>query len=449
MRWVWIGLVLSVAACTATPPPPPLPTPSATTNAVVAPVPMGDWQTFNRTNQRDGAQPDLAPTGTLSLAWHTKLDGTVHGQPLIVGALILAATQSDTVYALDAVTGKIRWQTHLGTPMPRKGLPCGDIDPVGIIGTMAYDRFTSRVFAVAETAGGSHTLVGLDVDTGTVEVRANVDPPKGDTTAYLQAGALTVADGRVFIPYGGLAGDCGNYVGTVLSTRTDGTDAHSYTVPTRRKGGFDGPAGGVQDNSRLLYAASGGATTGGEYDDSDAVLALATEKLNRIDIFTPPSWSEDNAHHFDLGATNPAMIGSHVAVTGLRGTTYVLDQSDLSHVASQLTTCPSQGSAAALDNLLVIPCATGGPKAFLADNAGQLTPRWTAPVTATGSPTISFDSVWVVDPAGGVLYALDIGKGTVRGQVQIGPAPRYASASLSKDHAYVGTTDGVAAVAGA
>src|SRR5436853_582727 len=83
------------------------------------------------------------------------------------------------------------------TPMPRKGLPCGDMDPVGITGAMAYDRFSDRVFAVAETAGGSHTLVGLDLGTGTVEVRAGVDPPMGDTTAYLQAGALTVSDGRV------------------------------------------------------------------------------------------------------------------------------------------------------------------------------------------------------------------------------------------------------------
>ena len=63
--------------------------------------------------------------------------------------------------------------------MPRKGLPCGDIDPLGITGTMAYDRITGRVFAVAETAGGSHTLVGLDAETGTVEVRASVDPPRG------------------------------------------------------------------------------------------------------------------------------------------------------------------------------------------------------------------------------------------------------------------------------
>ncbi|GAA3430428.1 PQQ-binding-like beta-propeller repeat protein [Kutzneria kofuensis] len=443
MRWVWIGLVLSVAACTATPPPLPVPT-----TTVLQPVAAGDWLTYHRDNQRGGEQYSLAPPGTLSLAWHTKLDGAVYGEPLVVGSRILAATQNDTVYALAPATGQVQWHTHLGTPMPKKGVPCGDMDTVGITGTMAYDRVTGRVFAVAETAGGSHTLVGLDVATGTVVVRAMADPPKGDTVAYLQSGGLTVNDDRVFFSYGGLPGDCGNYVGTVMSMRTDGTDAHSYTVPTRRKAGFSGPAGGVVDNSRLLYVAGAGASTGGEYDDSDSVLVLAAGKLNRVDIFTPPNWGDDNANGLDLGATSPAMIGSHVLVTGNRGISYVLDETDLSHVVSQLETCPSQGAPAVSANLVVIPCANG-PKAMDYDSHGQLTPLWTSPVAAAGSPTVGNGAVWVVDPAGGVLYALDVSKGTVRGQVQIGPTPRFASPTLSTDHAYVGTMDGVVSVAGA
>ena len=447
MRWVWIGLVLLVAACTATPPPPPAPT--ITTTTVVPPVAAGDWPTYHQTNERTGDQPDLAPVGRLSVAWQAKLDGAVYGEPLVVGSHVLAATENDTVYALDPATGQVQWHTHLGTPMPRKGLPCGDIDPLGITGTMAYDRFTGRLFAVAETAGGSHTLVGLDVETGTVEVQAMVDPPKGDTIAYQQGSALTVDEDRVFIAYGGLAGDCGNYMGTVMSVRTDGTDPHSYLVPTRRKGGFSGPAGGVVDNSRLLFATDGGASTGGEYDDTDSVLAMTTDKLNRVDIFTPPNWGDDNKNGLDLGSTNPALTGRHVLVTGNRGITYVLDQSDLSHVTSQLTTCPSQGAPAVSNNLVVIPCANGGPMAFDYTDDGKVTPIWTSPVPAAGSPTVGGGAVWVVDPAGGILYALDVSNGTVRGQVQIGPAPRYASATLSTDHAYVGTMDGVVAVAGA
>lgn len=448
MRWVWIGLVLLVAACTATPVP-TLPPAPVTTATVLPPVASSDWYTYHLDNQRSGEQFNVPPAGTLSVSWQAKLDGAVYGEPLVVGKHLLAATQNDTVYALDPATGQVQWHTHLGTPMPRKGLPCGDVDSLGITGTMAYDRITGRVFAVAETAGGTHTLVGLDVETGTVEVQAVADPPKGDSIAYQQSSALTVNDDRVFIAYGGLTGGCGNYVGTVLSISTNGTDPHSYLVPTNHKGGFSGPAGAVVDNSRLLYTAGAGSSTGGEYDDSDAVLVLTADQLNRVDIFTPPTWGDDNKNGLDLGSTNPVMMGSHVMVTGNRGITYVLDQSDLSHVASQLETCPSQGAPLASDNYLVIPCASGGPKAFTYGNDGKLTPLWTAPVTASGSPVGGGGAVWVVDPAGGILYTLDGANGTVRGQVQIGPAPRYASATLSADHAYVGTMDGVVAVAGA
>jgi len=276
MRWVWIGLVLLVAACTATPPPPPAPT---TTTTVLAPVSAGDWPTFHLNNERTGAQPDLAPLGPLSLAWHAKLDGAVYGQPLVVGERILAATENDTVYALDPATGAIRWQTHLGTPQPQKGLPCGDIDPLGITSTMAYDRFTNRLFRGGRDRGrqphadrhgrGHRHRRGADHG-GSAEGRLDRAPAAGCPVDRRQQG---------LIAYGGLFGDCGNYRGTVLSVRTDGTDPHSYVVPTKREAGIWAPGGATLEGSRLLYAVGNGESTGGQYDDSDSVVALTTDTL--------------------------------------------------------------------------------------------------------------------------------------------------------------------------
>ena len=42
---------------------------------------------------------------------------------------------------------------HLGTPVPRSTLQCGDIDPLGITGTPVYDQGNGLVYAVAETPG--------------------------------------------------------------------------------------------------------------------------------------------------------------------------------------------------------------------------------------------------------------------------------------------------------
>jgi hypothetical protein len=49
--------------------------------------------------------------------------------------LVITATESDVVYAMNAVTGHVVLRTELGRPVSRAGLPCGNIDPLGITDT--------------------------------------------------------------------------------------------------------------------------------------------------------------------------------------------------------------------------------------------------------------------------------------------------------------------------
>ena len=90
----------------------------------------------------------------------------MYGEPLVVGGTLIVATENDTVYGLNPKTGHARWRSHLGTPSPASSLPCGDIDPLGITGTPAYDAKTGSVFVVAETTGGHHTLWALNATNG-------------------------------------------------------------------------------------------------------------------------------------------------------------------------------------------------------------------------------------------------------------------------------------------
>jgi streptogramin lyase len=55
-------------------------------------------------------------------------------------------------------------------------------------------------------------------------------------------------------------------------------------------------------------------------------------------------------------------------------------------------------------------------------------------------------AVWVEDYLAGTLYTLDPATGAVRQQLSTGVAPHFASPTLSRDHAYVGTLTGVFAV---
>ncbi len=102
--------------------------------------------------------------------------------------------------------------------MPLSSLPCGNIDPLGITGTPVYDPTTGLVFAVAEISGPAHILVGLDANTGQVKVRRSVDTDGMDPRAHQQRTALALANGRIYFAYGGLDGDCSDYIGRVVGS---------------------------------------------------------------------------------------------------------------------------------------------------------------------------------------------------------------------------------------
>ncbi|MGH6657156.1 MAG: PQQ-binding-like beta-propeller repeat protein [Actinocrinis sp.] len=417
-----------------------------------AAVTEGDWPTYHLNNLRDGYQSRLDPLSTLSVDWNAALDGAVYGQPLVVGGRIFAATENDTVYALNRSTGAVLWSAHLGSPEPLSALPCGDIGPLGITSTMVYDPGTNRLFTVAELLGGTHTLVGVNADTGTVEMQVPIEPPLGDAIAYQQRAALTLLNGRIYVPYGGLFGDCGNYIGQVVSVTTAGSDPQSYAVPTAREAGIWGPGGGVVDGSgNLLYASGNGAAVSGTYDGSDSVIKLSPA-LQRLDFFAPSDWATQNGGDADLGSMTPALVGQYVYEDGKTGNGYVLQANALGGVGGQVgelaNTCETFGAAAVVGNTVYLPCVTG-PQAVTISSAGTPTQLWKSIVPAEGSPVVGGGAVWTMDYNGGELYALDPATGATKAQIQIGRAPNFASPTLVGDQVFVGTLNGVVAVGGA
>ena len=59
--------------------------------------------------------------------------------------MIIAVTESNNVYALNATTGTVIWQRNLG-PAVTSGLPCGNINPLGITGTPVVDLASRSLF---------------------------------------------------------------------------------------------------------------------------------------------------------------------------------------------------------------------------------------------------------------------------------------------------------------
>src|SRR6266545_6233827 len=135
---------------------------------------------FHNHSSRDGLYINSAITlsAAANLTRDLNFNGTIVGnvlaQPLYIDngpggrATIIAVTESNNVYALDAVDGSLLWQENVGTPVPLGNLPCGNIDPMGIMGTPVIDLTSRSLFLDAMTTpdGGTtkkHLIFSLNL----------------------------------------------------------------------------------------------------------------------------------------------------------------------------------------------------------------------------------------------------------------------------------------------
>jgi outer membrane protein assembly factor BamB len=453
-----LAAVLGSAGCSGSPGGggPTSPAPPARTLAPTSggSHPDATWPAYGRDAARSGVAPGTAPAGPPGIAWRARLDGAVYGQPLLVGSLVIAATENDSLYALDQASGHVVWRAHVGTPVPLADLPCGNIDPLGITGTPAYDAADGVVYAVAETTGYHHVLVGVFVTNGAVAVERDIPAPDGQPRYDQQRPGLAIGGGRVYVAFGGLYGDCGPYRGSVAGVPLTGNGPIvSYVVPTPREGAVWGTAGPVTGPDGTLYVSVGnGSETSTRFDGSDSVTALSPS-LRRTGIFAPVTWHEDNVHDLDLGSTQPALLPSgRLFALGKSGTGYLLDPARLNGVGSQIAQehiCPAFGGAAVQGDIVYEPCQQGG-MAAISTAGDRIRVLWRGPGNASGSPVIGGGAVWVTDGNAGTLYELDPATGATRYSLSLGTTlPHFSSMSMAGSRAYLGTTQSVIAVAGA
>ena len=410
-----------------------------------------DWPTYHGDAQRTGRSATFPAPVRLTVA-ALKLDAAVYASPIVVNGITVVATERNTLYGL-GTSGRQLWSTHLGDPARRStDLPCGNIDPSGITGTPIYDRLTGSVFAVAEyRAPVRHELVALDLRTGSVRWRTSVDLPGTSPDAMQERGALALSADRVWIPFGGRAGDCGDYLGRVVGVPVRGGAPIAYTVPTAREAGIWTPPGPVVDSSgRLLVAVGNGESgVGDPYDFSDSVLAIDPTSAKLADSFSPTTWPTDNDADLDLGSQGPALVGSEwVFSAGKSGTGYVLRQSRFGGVGGQVSQaqiCKSFGGTAVDGDVVYVPC-TDGLRAVRIGNDGAMTVLWHADGDIAGSPVIGGGRIWSVAQGSGTLHALDPATGRSTEQVAVGEVSRFATPALSGDRVLVPTLAGLTIV---
>ncbi len=459
--------------------------------------------------RRDGLYVDPTLTRAAAARFHldagfqAALAGPIYAQPLYVpGAggpdLVVAASEQDEVAAFDAATGRRIWSRRLGTPVPGSKLPCGNLDPLGVTGTPIVDPATRTLYLDAMTTpdGGAtkrHLVFALSVDDGST--RAGWPLAADDVVrrrglafhdaAQGQRGALALAGGTLYVPFGGHYGDCGDYHGWVLAIPTASPQGATAWETRARGGGIWAPSGLSSDGERI-FAATGNTFDARTWGDGEAVLAFqAGPGVERgpVDSWAPRNWQDLDDADRDVGGAGPVPLdvpgarpSALVVQLGKDGNAYLLDRRHLGgiggHVAvARVSRAAILGAAAAYattrgayvafrgsgegcprgpaGELAAIRISPGGPPGAAV--------AWCARQNGRGSPMVTTTDghagaiVWSVGAEGdGRLHGFDGDTGEVvfggGGDADaLGEVARYQSPILGGGRIYVATATGVRA----
>jgi PQQ enzyme repeat len=305
---------------------------TATLSAVDASV-----VTYHNGIHRQGAYtiPSLTLSAAANMQSDTKfkasISGNVYAQPLYWApkgakrALVIAATESNNVYALDGTTGATVWQMNLGQSVAHSELPCGNIDPVGVTGTPVIDAASGtlylasmvdtqdgpkqRVYALSLTDGSVLPNWPIDMETA-LKQQGFTSPTQGERSALL------FFKNRLYVNYAGNFGDCGSYRGTVVQI-DPAKVAVEANWQTRANGGGIWAQGGLAGDGTYLFVTTGNTFGASQWSDGEAIIKLhpgLAHSNNTKDYFTPSNWKDLDNSDQDLGGTEA--IPLEVAVAG-------------------------------------------------------------------------------------------------------------------------------------
>ena len=298
-------------------------------------------------------EPQLAPSavtgGDFGELFDTQLIGAVYAQPLISQPTVLAVTEADDVYGLNATSGTRTWQRSFGTPAdPLLQIGCADIGAsMGITGTPVIDPATDTAYFVAATSGGTGGATewfmdAVNVQTGAtpagwpaggvpIQGSANGDPGTVFNGQWqTQRPGLVLVNGVVYAAFGAQC-DYGNWQGWLIgvseSSATITTMWSSETgvvnPPTFQPGGGIWQSGSapVVDSQGNIYVATGNGdipsspksgtdTSVRNFGEAVVKLSTAGGTLQPVDFFIPSDAPYLNSVDGDLGSGGPVALPS-------------------------------------------------------------------------------------------------------------------------------------------
>jgi hypothetical protein len=441
----------------------------------------------NNNLSRDGLYVDAAftPANAANLTRDTNFDGTivgnVHGQPLYIeggpnGSMVIVVTASNNVYALSPADGSIIWQRNVGTPVT-SGLCGAPVNPFGIIGTPVVDLASRSVFfnAMIDGATKKHFVFSLNVDTGATNPNWPVD--LNATASYQgipftsnvenERGALALVNGRVYVPFSGHLGDCGNYHGWVVGIAINNPSDVMAWATTAIGGGIWGHSGVASDGTNMFVITGNTFNTNGNWMGGEAIIRLQdgpTFSGQPTDFWAPTNWFSLDEGDTDLGGVSAMLIDAPgatpsqlVLATGKDGNAYLVNRNNLGGIAAPVTqlsvdgTLRGQSSATyttAQGTYFVFRAGGSQIKAYkiTATSPPTIVSAWNASQSGQGSPWVTTTDgtnnaiVWVVGAEGdGLLHGYngDTGTPIYTGSDQMTGTRKWNSGMVARGSIYV------------
>jgi outer membrane protein assembly factor BamB len=315
---------------------------------------------------------------TFAVLGKVALDDQVDAQPLIVPnvtittgkypglhTVVYVATDNNTIYALDATTGKILLNPNFGPPVVRP-LGCGKNNPdVGINSTPVIDLSSNTLYAIIytqQTTGPAYYIHALDLGSLTDKVppqlvAASHTLSNGTTYEFnavyqRQRPALLLANSTVYAGFGSFCDLDGNLsrgwllgwqTGTLapleqsLLPDTQSTSAKNFYLSSVWMSG-SGPA--ADDSGNVLFVTGNSDPSGTAYDGvtdiEESVIKVSPDLSTVLDLFTPDNVKSLDEHDQDFGSGGVMVLPdqrgsiSHLAVaSGKTGQMFLMNEDDL------------------------------------------------------------------------------------------------------------------------
>ena len=273
-----------------------------------------DWPTWGRTVERSfssDCDTEISPAtvGGLRQDWFFTTDDAVTATPAVVDGTVYVGDWSGRFYAIDLDTGELDWSF---TAEPHPPVYAGQI--VGSA-TVADVGGTRTVYVPS-----GETLYALRADDGEVRWQRALGRPEGDDDPTEIESSPAVAEGLVIVGTDVHNSPVGTAAGVVALDASTG--ARRWTTTTAPTSGEGGTAAGCGDvwgspsvdvDRRLVFVGTGNCeTVEGWGDASEALLALDLDTGERVWTYQP---HEQNLDDLDFaGAPNLFAIGDRDVV---------------------------------------------------------------------------------------------------------------------------------------